>query len=238
MLNLTLGVLELQFQQLSILLILVQLQAQGNSCFPIKIIKDSFWYSEAQIQTPFKARYRRDPLSESRTHTDGAIGNFTIDSETKSGLRLNRKAKQFIVLEAKMKSGLSQGVKNSLFYDQASRTIACMAKEIQESKNQVDDLISTGFYIVAPQKQIQRGIFEKNLDIDYISQTVDKRIKQYEQRKDDYKELLYWQKEYFDPLLSQISLKSLSYESLIENLDREAKPAVKQFYQSCLDYNL
>ena len=149
------------FEEGWMLRILMHLHAQGNSCFPIETLKDSFWYSEAQIQTPFKPRYRSDPLSESRTHTDGAFGHFTIDSETKSGLRLNMKAKQFIVLEAKMKSGLSQGVKNSPFYDQASRTIACMAKEIQELKNQVENLTSTGFYIVAPQKQILRGIFEK-----------------------------------------------------------------------------
>ena len=177
------------FEEGWMLRILMHLHTQGNSCFPIETMKDSFWYLEAQIQTPFKARYRSDPLSESRTHTDGAFGYFTIDSETKSGLKLNRKAKQFIILEAKIKSGLSQRVTNSPFYDQASRTITCMAKEIQESKNQIEALYSTGFYIVAPQKQIRRGIFEKNLDIDFISQTVDKRIKQYEQRKEDYEEL-------------------------------------------------
>ncbi|MHA2345642.1 MAG: hypothetical protein ACXACP_02885 [Candidatus Hodarchaeales archaeon] len=137
-----------------------------------------------------------------------------------------------------MKSGLSQGVANAPFYDQASRTIACMAKEIHASKNQVEDLISAGFYIIAPQKQIRRGIFEKNLDIIYVNQIVKKRIKQYEKRKDDYEELLNWRENYFDPLLHRISLKSISYESLIEKLDLKAKPAVEQFYQSCLDCNL
>ncbi|MHA2345641.1 MAG: hypothetical protein ACXACP_02880 [Candidatus Hodarchaeales archaeon] len=42
--------------------------------FSFEILKDSFWYSEAQIQSPFKSRCKGDPFSESRTHTDGAFG--------------------------------------------------------------------------------------------------------------------------------------------------------------------
>jgi hypothetical protein len=226
------------FEEGWMLRILMHLHAQGKHCLPIEYLEDSFWYSEAQIQTPFKPRYRGDPLSESRTHTDGAFGHFTIDSKTKSGLRLKRNARQFIVLEAKMRSGLSKGVTNAPFYDQASRTIACMAREIQESKNQVENRLFTGFYIIAPRKRIQEGIFKRNLDIATISEKVKKRVDQYEERKDDYAELLYWQKNYFDPLLHKISLKSISFESLIENLDREVKTSVEQFYQSCIDFNL
>ena len=38
------------FEEGWMLRILMHLHIQGNICFQIEILKDSFWYSEAQIQ--------------------------------------------------------------------------------------------------------------------------------------------------------------------------------------------
>jgi len=45
-----------------------------------KYHKSSKWFSEAQLPTPFHARYRRDNLAEKRTKADGIIGQFDIQS--------------------------------------------------------------------------------------------------------------------------------------------------------------
>ncbi|TFH16915.1 hypothetical protein E4H04_05860 [Candidatus Bathyarchaeota archaeon] len=75
---------------------------EGVSCFPIPSDAESKWFSEVQLPTAFKARHRGDPLSENRTNVDGVYGHLKIKTGTKSGLLLDKKAKSFVVLEAKM----------------------------------------------------------------------------------------------------------------------------------------
>jgi hypothetical protein len=78
----------------------------------------------ARLPSPFLARSRRDPLGESWTHADGAVGHFTVGSIGKGDLALEPPATQFIVVEAKMFSGRSPGVKNAPRFDQAARLAA------------------------------------------------------------------------------------------------------------------
>ena len=87
------------------------------------------------------------------------VGHLFIEPGTKSGLRLTDDSKQFVVLEAKMFSPLSKKVSNAPNYDQATRTVACMAKTIEFSGREVDELDSVGFYVVAPKEQIEGHLF-------------------------------------------------------------------------------
>ena len=61
-------------------------------------------------------------------HANGVIGHFSIGDEGKADLKLLPEATQFLVLEAKMFSGLSPTVNNARYYDQAARNVACMAE--------------------------------------------------------------------------------------------------------------
>jgi hypothetical protein len=86
---------------------------------------DAKIYSEGQLYTPFKARFRGDKQTETHTHVDGVIGHFSI-SGTKSGIVLEPDFKYVAAFEAKMYSALAKGTKNAPYYDQVSRTAACL----------------------------------------------------------------------------------------------------------------
>ena len=85
------------------------------------------WYSEALLPSPLRARRRGDRQAEARTHADGIIGHFAIAIGREAGPKLLPDATQFIVAEGKMFSPLSGGTRNAPTYDQAARSIACIA---------------------------------------------------------------------------------------------------------------
>ena len=116
------------FEEGWMLRILLASHNRGLPCFPFSYYQDATWFSEGILPTPF----REKPYTESGTHTDGIIGHITKREPTKTGVLLEKKGEQFIVLEAKMKSGLSKAVTNADFYDQASRTLA-RARAIRRS---------------------------------------------------------------------------------------------------------
>jgi len=143
--------------------LLIYKYSEGEGCFPFKLMNNSKWFSEVQLSTPFKHRKRKDQLAETRTHVDGIIGQLEIEENTKAGIKLLENASQFIVLEAKMSSPLSGSVTNAPGYDQAARSVACMAKTIENSKIKPVSLKSLGFYVLAPQSQIEKELFADHL---------------------------------------------------------------------------
>ncbi len=99
----------------------------GQSAHQLKFFSEAKWYSEARLRSPFLPEYRGDNRAESHTHADGIIGHFDIGLNNKAEATLSKEAKQFIVIEAKLGSNLSPGVKNAPGYDQAARSAACIA---------------------------------------------------------------------------------------------------------------
>ena len=63
-------------------------------------------YSEAQLYTPFKARFRGDKGAEAHTHVDGIVGDLRFVA--KSGVTLAPDWRYLAVFEAKMYSALSK----------------------------------------------------------------------------------------------------------------------------------
>lgn len=82
-------------------------------------------YSEAQLLTPFKARFKGDKQAEGHTHADGVVGDFTLAGAS-SAVVLKPDGQYLAVFEAKMFSPLSKGTQNVPHYDQVSRTAACL----------------------------------------------------------------------------------------------------------------
>ena len=68
-------------------------------------------------------------------------------------------AKQLVVIEAKLGSGLSGGVKNAPNFDQAARNVACMANMLHRRNLAPTSFDRLGFHVVAPKRQVDGGVF-------------------------------------------------------------------------------
>jgi len=214
--------------------------AEGIMCLPFSFLPDSKWFSEALLYSPFLARYDDDNLAETHSHADGVIGHFTFTPETKTGLELVPDSKQLIVIEAKMYSSLSKGTKNAPFYDQAARTVACMATTIERAQKLADDLESIGFYVVAPNDRINQGIFSKHMNKSSITEKVWRRVEAYHEDSQVHRKLQTWFRDVFDPLIKRIDLRCWAWETSVDAI-AAAKPAegkvLEDFYRRCLNYN-
>jgi hypothetical protein len=217
--------------------LLLHYHYSGVNCFPFSHDEKAKWFSDVQLQTAFNARFNGDQISENRTEVDGAYGH--IRNRKRSGLRLEKDATQFIVLEAKIYSPLSSGIRRSPGFDQVARTVACMAKTIEDSRLSVNKVKDLGFYVVAPLDQILRGVFAEYMKTLNINDKVEARIEQYADDSEAYEKLLTWKKRYFEPVLNRIQLRSISWEETIERLTliSPEKATVREFYAKCLEYN-
>jgi hypothetical protein len=188
--------------------------AEGVSCLPFSFLPGSRWFSEALLYSPFLSRFKGDLLAETHTHADGVIGHFRFAATTKTGLELVPDSKQFIVIEAKMFSSLSRGIRNAPFYDQAARTVACMAACVEKSGKSVGDLESIGFYVVAPESQIRQGVFAEQMTRDSVVEKVRRRIDQYQEDRENHARLQSWFRNTLDPLIKHIELRCWPWETV------------------------
>lgn len=201
---------------------------------PLSFSEDATWFSEALLPSAFLARHRGDNLAESWTHADGVVGHFLIGEAGKADLKLMPEANQFIVLEAKMFSGLSSGVSNARYYDQAARNVACMAEVLNRASRNPTSMTDTGFYVLAPKSQIEKGLFADLMNKDSISGKVTERISAYDGKKDA------WYRDWFLPTLDQIKVLCLSWEEIITYIQIQGPAtgdSMKHFYEHCYYYN-
>jgi len=190
------------------------------------------WYSEALLPSRFLPRTRGDRLAESFTHADVFIGHFMVDSGKRGDATLDPAPKQFIVTEAKLGSSLSAGTKNAPAYDQAARNVACMAHMLAVGGVSPDSLNRLGFYVLAPQQQIEAGVFGDLLSQQSIRAKVAQRIEPYEGVHDG------WFQDSFLPLLERIELRAIGWEQILEDLPpTEERAELERFYAQCLAFN-
>jgi len=194
----------------------------------------SSWFSEGLLPTAFKARFRGDPLSESRTNADGVIGQIKIGEKAKADLELDNKATQFSVVEAKINAPLARGIAKAPSYDQAARNVACMAEVVAQAGIKPSSLNRLDFIVLAPQYKIEKGKFSREMDPNSIHDKVKKRVDSYDGVLND------WYIDYFMPVLENINIKSLSWETTLKWFVQH-KPEIKDqlvgFYDLCLKYN-
>lgn len=189
------------------------------------------WYSEALLASRFLPARRADPLAESFTHADGVVGHFDISPGDRGEATVRNDARQFVVVEAKLGSGLSKGVKNSPGYGQAARNVACIARLVEVAGLQPSAL-SLGFYVVAPEQQIRFGVFENLVTKERIASQVEARVAQYGGAHDSWFEVT------FLPTLSAMSVELVSWESILRYIEeRDADKEIRKFYNLCLKFN-
>jgi len=207
--------------------------ALHDESHPLAVPPDCRWYSEALLPSAFLPESRGDSRAESWTHADGAIGHFDIGNGARGNLTLHTDAKHFVLLEAKMFSKLSAGVKNAIYFNQAARNVACVAEVLKRAGRAATEFAALGFYVVAPASQIQQRQFDAHLDKESIRTVVERRVAEYGGKRDK------WYSEWFLPAHARLDIKAIAWEELIAYIvecDPEAKQ-LKAFYERCVEFN-
>jgi hypothetical protein len=143
---------------------------------PLSFAAGARWFSEALLPSAFLARHRGDRLAESWTHADGVVGHFLIGEGGKADLTPLPGATQLLVVEAKLFSGLSPGVAHAGYYDQAARTVACMAEVLRRAARHPSTMTGLGFYVLAPASQIESGVFARAMAKGLLLEKVRERV--------------------------------------------------------------
>ena len=207
---------------------------QGGDRYPLSPLEGARWFSEAWLPSAFLPRYRGDRLAESRTHADAVIGHFRIGDPGSSGLALAPEARQLALLEAKLFNRLSPGIKNAPDFDQAARSVACLAEVLRRADRDPSKLDDLSFLILAPRARIDDGVFARDTAIGSIRRKVRGRVEAYEGERDD------WFADWFEPTLDRVDVRSLAWEDVIETIafhDPESGQLIDSFYGRCLHFN-
>lgn len=201
---------------------------------PLAFPKDGTWFSEALLPSPFLPRFRGDPLAESRTHADGVIGHLAIGKQGKADVELLPNGTHLVICEAKIFSSLSGGVKNVTAYDQAARNVACIVEMVRRAGADPAQLGRLGFYVLAPNIQIEAGIFATLLSKANIQQQIELRVQQYQGGKEE------WFRDWFSTIFPKVIVQVVDWETLIGficTVDPEYGRELQGFYDRCLLYN-
>lgn len=193
------------------------------------------WYSEALLPSAFLPREQGDKLAESWTHADGVIGNFVIGAHREGDLSLAPEAQRILITEAKMFSKLSSGVKNASYFNQAARNVACIAEVICRAQIPPSSFETIGFFVIAPESQINDGVFSEHMASERIRSIVSRRVSEYQEPEKDK-----WLANWFIPTLDKIRIREISWEELvglINQSDSAFGAQMDAFYGKCLEFN-
>jgi hypothetical protein len=200
---------------------------------PLTFAPRARWFSEAYLASPFKPRHQGDPHGEARSHADGVMGHFTIGDATKAGLSLNADATCLVVLEAKLFSGLSAGTKHAKVYNQAARSVACMAETLKRANRPAQNLERLAFYVLAPRQQLKKVGIDQAVQKSQIDSGVQARIQDYGGDAGQ------WYANWFQPMLQCATIDALAWEdviALIAGRDALAGQEIGAFYAQCLRF--
>src|SRR3972149_1010666 len=234
---------ELYNEKWMLRLVLDFIENHGKNEFPLPFSENCSWHSEARLTTFFSARRVGKGLAETHTHADGVIGNFEIGSNgNTTDLHIKRDAKHLVVIEAKMSSKLSAKTTKAKYYNQAARTVACIAEVLRKGGKKPNALDILGFYVLAPKSRIDKpGVFDNELKKENIKETVQKRKDEYKDKHDEQdKEIEDWWNNWFLPTLEKIEIKPVSWEDVIEKIkevDNTSGTAIECFYSECKKFN-
>ncbi len=225
----------LLFEEGWMLRLVLQWFAESNTTgHDLSFAPGARWYSEARLASAFLPRHRGDKLAEGYTHADGVIGHFQIRENTQAELTLKTDAQQFIVVEAKMFSGLSKGTTHAPTYNQAARNVACMAELVSPANRDPSNIPSKAFFVLAPKEQLDAGVFADLLDKASIERVVAERVANYDPPKTE------WFETTFLPTLGSMHVGHLVWEDVvtfIKSVDRSYGDDLEIFYNRCLEFN-
>ena len=209
--------------------------SQHPSALPdLPFDQGSEWYSEALLGSRFRPRRRGDTAGEGFTHADGVIGHFRLRPGGRGDIELLADARQLLVVEAKMASGLSAGTTRAPEFNQAARNVACIAHLVSSAGIDPSTFRSLGFVLLAPAARIAEGAFAAAIDKAAICAAVKLRAEGFDAAAAE------WSKTCFDPVVLRVSVTAVSWESVlaqIASVDSAASARLQEFYAKCLLYN-
>ena len=206
----------------------------GTAGHDLSFAPEARWYSEALLASAFLPRYRGDKRAEGYTHADGVIGHFQIGETGQAELTLESDTRQFIVVEAKMFSGLSKGTTHGPTYNQAARNVGCMAELIRRTNLDPSKISSLAFVVAAPREQLAAGVFSDFMDRTSLARVVGDRVANYDPPKTE------WFETWFTPTLRSMAVRCLAWEDIvafIRSTDPYFGDDLGRFYERCLKFN-
>lgn len=206
----------------------------GGDRYPLSPRPGARWFSEAWLPSAFLPRYRGDRLAEARSHADGVLGHFAIGDPGTAGLTLQAEASQLVVIEAKLFARLSTGVKNAPYFDQAARSVACIAEVLRRAGRPAGSMDELALLILAPQARVDDGIFTWDAAPEAIRRKVRRRVEDYAGERDA------WFRDWFVPTWERVDVRCLGWEEIIEVIafhGPEEGQVIDSFYGRCLHYN-
>jgi hypothetical protein len=221
-------------------LVLDALQTVHVPSHPLRFLDGAQWFSEARLSSPFPSIKRGDRMGESSTCADAVIGDFEFRKGTKAGLTLKSGCRQFIVVEAKMFSNLSSRTTNAKGYNQAARTVACMAETISQSDVRLKDLESVGYFVLTAKEDPKLA---RCLKAECIRDVIDSRITRYNDLDSSLApRLSKWKEQHLLPLIEHLEegkeqrLACYSWEQIIQPISRannEIGKELNHFFECC-----
>ncbi|MFO0877579.1 MAG: hypothetical protein U0840_09405 [Gemmataceae bacterium] len=210
--------------------------ASGVDLLPFRIAQDARWWTEALLRSQFNPRRRGDRRGEGLTNADALVGHFDRRGNTKRGVRVRTDATQLICIEAKLGARLSARTDNAEGFDQAARSVACMACELDLAGVDVARCTSLAFYVLAPEDTLD---FHRPLvSRDSIEARVRARVEQYDDpRRAD---LERWVAGPFRSVLDRLTLACVAWESVIARAvaaDADRGRMLGAFYRECRRLN-
>jgi hypothetical protein len=212
---------------------------------PLTFEPGARWYSEVLLGSRFKPRHRGDSLGESWTHADGAVGHFAVGGTGRGDLALAPDARQLVIIEAKMFSGLSAGTKNAPTFDQAARSVACVAEALARIRRAPEAMTRLGFCVIAPREQLTAGVFG-SVTTAAVVEAVRARVAAYDAEPSDSSgatdaaEKRSWLEDTFRRTCERISITVLAWEDVVAHVaerDEAAGTDLGAFLHRCLQHN-
>jgi hypothetical protein len=194
------------------------------------------WISEGLLYSQFLPKYRGDELAERHSEADSALGHFGVEIGEKKQwvVKLDPDATQFVVGEAKLGARLSSKVTHCPWYDQAARTVACMAETLCRAGREPTDVPILGYYLLAPQAHMNR--FGDLISKESITSKVKQRVEMYQSRHDDLSKKTEWLEQWFIPAITRIKINTIAWEDIVVKMssrDPEVGTDYAQFYDRC-----
>ena len=185
-------------------------------------------YSEGQLRTPFRARYRGDEQAESHTRVDGIVGDFSIVG-TKSGVGLNPDFRYITVFEAKLYSPIAKGTKNAPCYDQISRTTACVINAVLEAGVRPDYSAHFAVLYAKDNRYIDPGMYST----DRIKDQIAKRVQAFMEDGNDDGHITRFAAGWRD-VLKNLQIWFVPWEDVLAEIGCED---LDRFYELCKRFN-
>lgn len=186
-------------------------------------------YSEGQLRTPFKARFRGDPQAEAHTHVDGIAGDFSIRDGTKSGLELDPGCRYIAVFEAKLYSPVGKGTRRAKGYDQISRTTACLSHAMLQAASR--QICEAHIVVLYPEDNLD--IKPEELTRPEIKNRIEKRLADYKSAAISTDELLQFEYRWKE-MFEQVEVHFRTWEDVLAEIGDES---LWEFYKLCRKFN-